>query len=63
VPGFGLKRLGTIRQPSAGDPFGVEPDLIRVAARGPGGTLYLFPHLAARGYVPRIGIAQGPREI
>jgi predicted GH43/DUF377 family glycosyl hydrolase len=55
---FQLHRLGQIMEPEPGNPHEVEGVLNPAAARGPGGDLYLFPRLVARGNYSRIGIAR-----
>ena len=58
MSGFQLKRLAQIMEPEPGNPHEVEGVLNPAAARGPGGDLYLFPRLVARGNYSRIGIAR-----
>jgi predicted GH43/DUF377 family glycosyl hydrolase len=55
---FALRRLGTIMEPEPGNPNEVEGVLNPAAARGPDGSLYLFPRLVAAGNYSRIGIAR-----
>jgi hypothetical protein len=56
--GFELQRLGILMEPQPGDPREAEGVLNPAAVRGPGGELYLFPRLVARGNHSRIGIAR-----
>jgi len=56
--GFELRRLGRVMEPEPGNPRESEGVLNPAAARGPGGALYLFPRLTARGNYSRIGIAR-----
>ena len=58
MPDLKLRRIGTIMEPTAGDPNEVEGVLNPAAVRGPDGQLYLFPRLVARGNYSRIGIAR-----
>ena len=58
MTGFGLKRLGLIMEPQAGNPNEVEGVLNPAAIRGADKQLYLFPRLVARGNYSRIGIAR-----
>jgi predicted GH43/DUF377 family glycosyl hydrolase len=58
MPGFKLQRLGLMMEPEPGNPQEVEGVLNPAAARGPDGTLYLFPRLVAKGNYSRIGIAR-----
>lgn len=55
---FELHRIRTLMEPEPGDPAESEGVLNPGAARGPDGTLYLFPRLVARGNYSRIGIAR-----
>jgi predicted GH43/DUF377 family glycosyl hydrolase len=56
--GLQLKRLGVVMTPEPGNPNEVEGVLNPGAARGPDGSLYLFPRLVAKGNYSRIGIAR-----
>ena len=58
MSGFTLRRLGLVMEPEPGNPQEVEGVLNPAAARGPDGSLYLFPRLVARGNYSRIGIAR-----
>jgi beta-1,2-mannobiose phosphorylase / 1,2-beta-oligomannan phosphorylase len=58
MPDFGLKRMGMIMEPRAGEPNEVEGVLNPAAIRGPDKQLYLFPRLVARGNYSRIGLAR-----
>ncbi|MDQ6796499.1 MAG: glycosidase [Actinomycetota bacterium] len=58
MSGIGLRRLGVLMEPAAGDPREVEGVLNPAAARGPDGELYLFPRLVGRHNYSRIGIAR-----
>jgi beta-1,2-mannobiose phosphorylase / 1,2-beta-oligomannan phosphorylase len=49
--GFKLKRLGVVMEP--GNPQEIEGVLNPAAVRDPGGELYLFPRLVARGNYSR----------
>jgi len=55
---FQLRRLGTVMEPEAGNPWEAEGVLNPAAVRGPDGQLYLFPRLVALGNYSRIGIAR-----
>jgi hypothetical protein len=57
MPRFQLQRLEFTMEPEPGNPQEVEGVLNPAAARGPGGKLYLFPRLVAKGNYSRIGIA------
>ena len=58
MSGFKLQRLGIVMEPEPGNPQEVEGVLNPAVARGPDGSLYLFPRLVARGNYSRIGIAR-----
>jgi predicted GH43/DUF377 family glycosyl hydrolase len=55
---FKLHRIGMLMEPEPGNPNEVEGILNPAAARGPDGSLYLFPRLVAKGNYSRIGIAR-----
>jgi predicted GH43/DUF377 family glycosyl hydrolase len=55
---FYLERLGIVMESEPGNPFEVEGVLNPAAARGPDGSLYLFPRLVSRGNYSRIGAAR-----
>ena len=56
--GFRLQRMGVVMEPEPGNPQETEGVLNPAAARSPGGDLYLFPRLVARGNYSRIGVAR-----
>lgn len=58
VPGFQLRRIGTIMEPEQGNHHEAEGVLNPAAVRGPDGHLYLFPRIVAPGNYSRIGIAR-----
>src|SRR6202046_5532965 len=58
MSGLKLQRLGMLMEPEPGNAQESEGVLNPAAARGPGGELYLFPRLVARGNYSRIGIAR-----
>lgn len=55
---FKMHRLGLVMEPEPGNPMEVEGVLNPAAARGPDGSLYLFPRLVGKGNYSRIGIAR-----
>jgi predicted GH43/DUF377 family glycosyl hydrolase len=58
ISDFRLRRLGVLMEPEPGNPLEAGGVLNPAAARGPDGTLYLFPRLVGRGNYSRIGIAR-----
>ena len=58
APLFAVRRLGVVMEPRPDDPMEAWGVLNPGAARGPDGTLYLFPRLVAEGNYSRIGIAR-----
>ena len=47
MSGFSLRRLGTLKEPQAGNPLEIEGVVYPVAARSPDSNLYLFTRLVA----------------